>query len=135
MAAGVALEHAGLPNSSALSILSVGLGAALFACIYLATGRLATAIGVHLALNFVEGPVLGFPVSGQLFGFGSLVSQFPIGPDVLTGGAYGPEAGLIGIGSRVLLLAATIAWLALNWQPECCPAADPRGSSRTARAR
>jgi hypothetical protein len=93
--------------------------AALFACIYLATGRLSTAIGFHLALNFVEGSVLGFPVSGQLFGFGSPVSQVRIGPDVLTGGAYGPEAGLVGIGSRVLLLAATIAWLVLNRQPEC----------------
>jgi hypothetical protein len=66
-------------------------------------------IGLHFAWNFFEGPVLGFPTSGQMYG--GLVHQVAVGPLLLTGGSYGPEAGLIGIGFRFILVALVLGWL------------------------
>lgn len=50
-------------------------------------------IGIHWAWNYMEGPVLGFAVSGSDFGE-SMVSPVISGPDFLTGGAFGAEASI-----------------------------------------
>ena len=60
---------------------------------YLRTRQLWLSIGLHLGWNFFEGPVFGFPVSG-LNTF-HLVRQTVTGPALLTGGGFGPEAGLL----------------------------------------
>ncbi len=60
---------------------------------YLRTRRLWLPIGLHIGWNFFESTVLGFPVSGlSLFG---LLQNSLAGPDIYTGGAFGPEAGLV----------------------------------------
>ena len=43
--------------------------------------------------NFFEGTLFGFPVSGQ-YQY-QLIRQTVTGPDLITGGTFGPEAGLI----------------------------------------
>jgi hypothetical protein len=50
-------------------------------------------IGLHLGWNFFEGNIFGFPVSG-LDTF-RLIRHSINGPTWLTGGPFGPEAGLI----------------------------------------
>ena len=55
--------------------------------------------------NLFEGTVYGFPVSGDKEG-GSIISMEDAGPAALTGGAYGPEGGALGI-------AASLAGIAL----------------------
>lgn len=44
--------------------------------------------------NFFEGPVLGTHVSGADFG-NSLLAAKVVGPDLLTGGKFGPEGSVI----------------------------------------
>jgi membrane protease YdiL (CAAX protease family) len=88
-----AVEHLLNPNVSWMAIgLLFGAGL-LFAYCYLHTRRLWLPIGLHIGWNFFEGPVFGFSVSG-ITSF-NLIQQNVHGPVVLTGGSFGPEAGLI----------------------------------------
>ena len=91
-----ALLHLTNENSSAMSTLGLFVNALLFASAVLLSGRLSTAIGLHIAWNFFEGAVFGFPVSGDKEG-ASLVAIVQGGPPLWTGGRFGPEAGLVGI--------------------------------------
>ena len=88
-----ALAHMGNPNANA-SILPGLVGAgALFAWAALRSGRLWLPIGMHLGWNLFEGPIFGFPVSGLRFA--SWAATEVAGPPLWTGGAFGPEAGLL----------------------------------------
>jgi hypothetical protein len=63
-------------------------------------------MGLHLGWNFFEGPVFGFPVSGT--SSFRLIRHTVDGPTTLTGGQFGPEAGLIVI--PALLFGAALLW-------------------------
>ena len=91
-----AVLHAANDNASLLSTLGIFVNGLLFAAAVLATGRLSAAIGLHISWNLFEGAVLGFPVSGDKEG-ASLIGIRQLGPPLVTGGAFGPEAGVIGI--------------------------------------
>jgi membrane protease YdiL (CAAX protease family) len=67
---------------------------------YIRTQQLWLSIGLHIGWNFSEGVIFGFPVSG-LDGF-HLPSITTIGPDLWTGGSFGPEAGLIILPALIL---------------------------------
>ncbi len=85
---------------------------------YLLTRSLWLSIGIHWAWDYCEGPVYGCPDSGFRDPHTLLHAVFT-GPAWLTGGAFGPEAGLVflvvGILTGVLLLRAAIR--KGNWQP------------------
>lgn len=88
-----AVLHASNPNSSWISTLGI-----LFAGFFLAYGWVRThqlwlPIGLHIGWNFFEGNIFGFPVSG-LTTF-RLIQHQVTGPEWITGGAFGPEAGFI----------------------------------------
>jgi len=51
-------------------------------------------MGLHVGWNFFEGTVYGFQVSGWE-GMPGLVIQRISGPEIWTGGSFGPEAGLL----------------------------------------
>lgn len=103
-----AILHATNDNASLLSTLGLFVNGLLFAAAVLATGRLSAAIGLHIAWNLFEGAVLGFPVSGDKEG-ASLIGIRQLGPPLMTGGAFGPEAGVIGIVASLLGIAALLA--------------------------
>lgn len=87
------LAHLLNPNPSLGSVLGI-LAAGLFlAYAYLSTRQLWLPIGLHIGWNFFEGPVFGFPVSGLITP--RLISHTVIGPESMTGGAFGPEAGWV----------------------------------------
>jgi uncharacterized protein len=108
-----ALIHAGNPHAREQTLLTLGglLLFALWACMSLVwTKSLWLALGAHMAWNMAEGPVFGLPVSGVLMPIAPVLSNTVSGPTWLTGGAFGPEAGvsslvalLIGLGVLRLL--------------------------------
>jgi CAAX protease family protein len=101
--------HGTNPNATPLSVFSNALGGAVYAVAYLGSKRLWLGTGIHFAWNFVQGPVLGFPVSGGVMP--GMFSQSVSGPNWLTGGAYGPEGGLIAIGFRFVIAGLVVGWL------------------------
>jgi hypothetical protein len=88
-----ALGHLFNPNMSVPAAIGLFLAGLFLAYAYLRTRRLWLPIGLHIGWNFFESTVLGFPVSGlSLFG---LLENSLAGPELYTGGAFGPEGGLI----------------------------------------
>ena len=104
------LMHMGNPNATLISSANIALAGLLLAAGYLLTGDLAIPIGLHITWNFFQGVVFGFPVSGQAFGTSVLAIEQG-GDPLITGGAFGPEAGLIGIFAIGVGIAATLAWV------------------------
>jgi CAAX protease family protein len=99
-----ALLHLTNPNASAAGVVSLFVNGLLFAAGVLWTGRLSTSIGLHAGWNLFEGAVFGFPVSGDKEG-ASLIGIRQHGSAWLTGGAFGPEAGAIGIAASLVGIA------------------------------
>jgi hypothetical protein len=90
------IVHVANPNGSwrAGAFIAVEAGL-LLGAVYMLTRRIWAAVGLHWAWNFFLGPVWGLPVSGV--GFPGLVPLREAGPDLWTGGGFGPEAGLLGM--------------------------------------
>ena len=102
------LGHLANPDHTWISTLNTMLVGIPLAVAYLRTRALWMPIGIHLAWNFVQGYTLGLPVSGldlPACVFTSVVS----GPRWVTGGAYGPEGGVLATG---VILATTFYLLA-----------------------
>jgi len=85
--------HAFNPNTSPLALANISIAGLLLGTAYLRTGSLWFATGVHLGWNWAmalsELSVSGLPEFGMP-GIDAVVS----GPDLWTGGAFGPEGGL-----------------------------------------
>ncbi|MDZ7716537.1 MAG: type II CAAX endopeptidase family protein [Balneolaceae bacterium] len=98
-----ALMHAGNANASLMSTVNIAIGGAVLAVPYIYTGRLALSIGLHFSWNVVQGGIFGFAVSGTPFR-GSLIQAQNQGAEYITGGAFGPEGGLLGLLGLALIL-------------------------------
>ena len=102
--------HATNPNASVVSVLTITLAGLMLALGYVLTNELAIPIGLHITWNLFQGAVYGFPVSG-LPSDASLVGTRETGPDLVTGGQFGPEAGLLGVGAILLGCVLTVQWV------------------------
>jgi membrane protease YdiL (CAAX protease family) len=81
------------PNASLQIIPGLFISGIIFAYSYLRTRQLWLAIGIHIGWNFFEGTIYGFQVSGlEIY---RLTIQNVQGPELITGGGFGPEAGLV----------------------------------------
>jgi uncharacterized protein len=88
-----ALAHGSNPNVTAVGLANIFLAGVMLAVAYLRTRSLWFATGVHLGWNWTMATLFDFPVSGYVSDtplYGAIVA----GPQVWTGGAFGPEAGL-----------------------------------------
>lgn len=101
------LLHLGNPNATWASAVGIFFAGVFLAYGYIRTKQLWLPIGLHIGWNFFEGPVFGFPVSG-LDTF-RLLDITVSGPELITGGAFGPEAGLVVL--PALALGATLIYL------------------------
>jgi ADP-ribose pyrophosphatase YjhB (NUDIX family) len=102
------LIHGLNPHFNLFAALNIALAGVAFCYAYLITGNLWLPFAFHFAWNFFQGPVFSFPVSGMSSG-GLLLTQVSQTESVLTGGAFGPEGGLTGLGAQ--LLGLLILWL------------------------
>jgi uncharacterized protein len=100
--------HLGNPGASWISTLGILLAGLFLALPYILTRQLWLSIGLHIGWNFFEGVVFGFQVSG-LNTF-RLLRHTVSGPDLWTGGAFGPEAGLLVIPALLLGSALVFAY-------------------------
>ncbi len=86
--------HFDNPGFSLAAFLGLFVGSFDLAYGYIRTRQLWLPIGLHLGWNFFEGTVYGFQVSG-LEDVPRLLLQSVSGPELWTGGGFGPEAGLL----------------------------------------
>jgi hypothetical protein len=103
------LVHLRNPDHTWLSTLNTMLVGVPLAVAYLRTRALWLPVGIHFAWNYFQGFGLGLPVSGFGVPFSVLRAEVA-GNQLLTGGAYGPEGGLLATG---VIVAATV-YLALS---------------------
>ncbi len=113
--------HLGNPSVSWLGLANIFLGGILLGLAYARYGRLWFPIGLHLAWNVVNGPVLGDQVSGYETS-SSIFRELGSGATWLTGGHFGIEA------SALMTVAETVA-IALLWRGERASRPHPPGVS------
>ncbi|HSC52540.1 MAG TPA: CPBP family intramembrane glutamic endopeptidase [Phnomibacter sp.] len=95
------LMHMGNPGQNLLAMPGIFIGGLLLGVNYMFSGNLWFGIGLHWCWNFVQGCLLGFPVSG--IALPSLYRVQLLGPSWITGGNFGLEASVC---TTVLQLAA-----------------------------
>ncbi len=88
--------HIGNPGATVTSSIAIALEAGLLlALAYGATRSLWLPIGLHFAWNFTEGGIFTTQVSGGKVP--GILKTTLTGPDLLTGGSFGPEASVIAV--------------------------------------
>jgi hypothetical protein len=107
MSAFFGFMHIENPSATILSTVNTVLAGVLFSVAYLRTRALWLPIATHWAWNFFQGQVFSLPVSGIRVPRPLFEVRIP-GPSWLTGGAYGPEGGLV----VTAVALAGILWLA-----------------------
>lgn len=107
------LAHLNNPNATWVSSFNITLAGILLGYGYVLTRQLSIPMGIHLSWNFFQGNVFGFPVSGMTLPsqFATFVEIEQSGPDIWTGGAFGPEAGLIGLCAMILGMVLMYFWV------------------------
>ena len=106
------LIHLVNPNASWVSVAGITLSGAFLAFAFLRTRQLWLSIGLHIGWNLFLGTVFGFPVSG--LGNLGLIELQVEGPPLATGGAFGPEAGLVLL--PALLVGGALVWVYTRWR-------------------
>ena len=91
------------PGATVWSSTAIAIEAGIMlALAYKYSGSLWMPIGIHWAWNFTQGNIFGFAVSGGDAG-NSLVTASVNGPDIFTGGAFGPEASILAASVSLLI--------------------------------
>ncbi len=105
------LAHLANPGSTLVSTVNIAFAGLLLGVGYVLTGSLAIPIGLHITWNFFQGNVFGFPVSGMDDIGATFFEISQGGPTSITGGAFGPEAGLVDIISSVVGSFLIVLWV------------------------
>ena len=104
-----ALLHGANPGVGGTALANTFLAGILLGILYWKTLSLWLVTGVHFAWNWAMGVAAGLPVSG--LDVGPRVAGLTVdGPELWTGGGYGPEGGLV----LTLVTISGIAWTALT---------------------
>jgi membrane protease YdiL (CAAX protease family) len=101
------LLHMANPNASILSGSLIAFIGFLRIYGYIRTNQLWLSMGMHAGWNFFQGPIFGFQVSGMETD--KLINHTLSGKIWITGGVFGPEAGIIVV--PVVIFAIGIVYL------------------------
>lgn len=88
------LIHIGNPNFNILSFINILLAGVLLGSSYIYTRNLCFPISLHWFWNWLQGPVLGYEVSGNKFCDGLLTLHLPE-TNLINGGAFGFEGSVL----------------------------------------
>jgi uncharacterized protein len=105
--------HANNDGASTISTINVALAGVMLALGLLWTAELALPIGLHLSWNFCQGNLFGFPVSGNHVE-PRIIAVRQLGEPWLTGGEFGPEAGVVGVVAMMIGVGLMAAWVRLS---------------------
>jgi membrane protease YdiL (CAAX protease family) len=108
LSVGFALAHITNPDVTSRALGNIALAGILLSLAFFSPGGMWAAFGAHLGWNMTLA-ALGAPVSGLPFEI-PFVDYTMGGPAWLTGGAFGPEGGLL---STVAITGAIV--LAVHW--------------------
>ena len=97
------LVHIANPNFDFLSFINILLAGILLGSSYIYTRNLCFPIALHWFWNWIQGPVLGYEVSGNKFCDGLLTLHLPEA-NLINGGAFGFEGSIL---CMVLMVAGT----------------------------
>ena len=117
-----AFMHIFNPEIAFLPMLNLLLAGMLLGASYLYTRNLCFPISLHLFWNWIQGPILGYQVSGNNFTTSMLTLRMPE-ENVLNGGAFGFEGSLI---CTVLMIVFTILIVWWGEKREAISLAVPR---------
>ncbi|MBI1781807.1 MAG: CPBP family intramembrane metalloprotease [Sphingobacteriales bacterium] len=97
------IAHATNPNFSWIAFINIILAGFILGINYIYTQNLWYAVVFHFAWNFLQGPIVGYEVSGLNF---QSVFQLEInGNEIITGGKFGFEGSIV---ASVLVIIATL---------------------------
>lgn len=88
------LMHIFNPDFSLLPFINIMLAGVLLGTTYVYTRNLWFPISLHLFWNWIQGPILGFEVSGQSLEF-SAITQLVAKENIINGGHFGFEGSII----------------------------------------
>lgn len=109
-----ALLHVFNSNIALLPLFNIFLAGVLLGATYIYTRNLWYPLSLHFFWNFLQGPILGFQVSGKA-NFKSLITLTRFDNTTLNGGSFGFEGSLVCTFLLILFIALTI-WVMENKQ-------------------
>ncbi len=112
--------HSSNPDASLAGVANILLAGLLLGVYYIHRKNLWFPIGLHIAWNYFEGPVLGSPVSGMEIH--SIVDLKFVGSPLLTGGKFGFEASVVA--ALFTLIAILLVHFAFRKKPSAPQTAD-----------
>lgn len=101
------IVHLGNPAAGPLSSLNTALAGIWFGVAYLKTRELWFVTGLHFIWNWMQGSVFGIEVSGLTkIVTHPVLKEIETGPDWISGGNYGLEAGVV---TTIAIILSTVA--------------------------
>jgi len=102
MAAAFSFSHERNPSINTLAFVNIALAGLWLSIAYVKTRSLWLPFGLHFSWNFSQTTLFGFPTSGVQFTDYRIGSSVVSGPGWLTGGDFGPEAGILATAAILL---------------------------------
>lgn len=99
------LIHLSNPNFTLIPFINILLAGLMLGASYLYTRNLCFPIALHWFWNWLQGPVLGYEVSGNRLGDSSLLAIYLPESNLINGGAFGFEGSIL---CTVLMVIGTV---------------------------
>jgi len=106
------VAHFSNNNASIMSIIFLSINGMVWCIPFVVTRNLGFSIGLHASWNFTQ-TLIGFSMSGNEALNSFYIIQTNDG-SIFSGGAYGPEAGLLGLLGFFAMLVFSLAYLKLT---------------------